>query len=124
MSISVITFQIIQAATLIVAVFVAWVSIKKQRDTAKKNKTISLLMQDLEDDFLTDGLNILRSVDDNFHIEDFAKSNKKQSNEATAIRNLLNYYEIIGVDIEDDKKSTKNHDYPHLRTSRTFYYSL
>lgn len=97
-----IIFQIIQAATLIVAVFVAWVSIEKQRDTAKKNQTISLLMKDLEDDFLTDGLNILRNIDENFHIEDFAKPNKKQSKEAIAIRNLLNYYEIIGVGIKSD----------------------
>ncbi|SFV89297.1 hypothetical protein MNB_SUP05-SYMBIONT-7-819 [hydrothermal vent metagenome] len=76
MSISVITFQIIQAATLIVAVFVAWVSIKKQRDTAKKQNHF-IVDAGLEDDFLTDGLNILRSVGDNFHIEDFSKSNKK-----------------------------------------------
>jgi hypothetical protein len=36
-----ITFQIIQTATLIVAVFVAWISIKKQRETIKKDKTCS-----------------------------------------------------------------------------------
>ncbi|WP_180334620.1 DUF4760 domain-containing protein [Bathymodiolus thermophilus thioautotrophic gill symbiont] len=96
------TFQVIQTATLIVAVFVAWISIKKQRETIKKEKTIGLLMKDLEDDFLTDGLKILRKIDKEYHIEDFAKANKKNSDDAIAIRNLLNYYEIIGVGIESD----------------------
>lgn len=41
-----VVFQMIQTATLIVAVFVAWTSIKKQRETAKKDKTIELLVQD------------------------------------------------------------------------------
>ena len=97
-----IIFQMIQTATLIVAVFVAWTSIKKQRETAKKDKTIELLMKDLEDDFLTDGLSILRQVDAKYHIEDFAKPGRKKSTQAIAIRNLLNYYEIIGVGIESD----------------------
>ncbi|CAC9950033.1 hypothetical protein [uncultured Gammaproteobacteria bacterium] len=97
-----ITFQIIQTATLIVAVFVAWISIKKQRETIKKDKTIGLLMKDLEDDFLTDGLKILRKIDEEYRIEDFAKLGKKNFKEAIAIRNLLNYYEIIGVGIESD----------------------
>jgi hypothetical protein len=66
-----ITFQIIQTATLIVAVFVAWISIKKQRETIKKDKTIGLLMKGLEDDFLTDGLKILRKIDEEYRIEDF-----------------------------------------------------
>jgi hypothetical protein len=76
-----ITFQIIQTATLIVAVFVAWISIKKQRETIKKDKTIGLLMKDLEDDFLTDGLKILRKIDEEYRIEDFAKLSKKNSKE-------------------------------------------
>jgi hypothetical protein len=63
-----ITFQIIQTATLIVAVFVAWISTKKQRETIKKDKTIGLLMKDLEDDFLTDGLKILRKIDEEYSI--------------------------------------------------------
>ncbi|MBE8189942.1 MAG: hypothetical protein HAW58_03605 [Candidatus Thioglobus sp.] len=56
-----ITSQNIQTATLIVAVFIAFLSIKKQRDTAKKDKTISLLMKDLEDEFLQDGMKILNA---------------------------------------------------------------
>jgi hypothetical protein len=49
-------FQLIQTATLVVAVFVALFSVKKQRETTKKDKTISLLMKDLEDDFLKSGM--------------------------------------------------------------------
>jgi hypothetical protein len=56
----------------------------------------------LEDDFLTDGLKILRKIDEEYRIEDFAKLGKKNFKEAIAIRNLLNYYEIIGVGIESD----------------------
>ncbi|WP_122951843.1 hypothetical protein [Bathymodiolus thermophilus thioautotrophic gill symbiont] len=67
-----------------------------------KEKTIGLLMKDLEGDFLTDGLKILRKIDKEYHIEDFAKANKKNS----------------------DKRCAKNHDYSHLRTSRAFYYSF
>jgi hypothetical protein len=55
-------FQIIQTAALIVAVFVACTSIKKQRETTKKDKTISLLMKDLEGDFLKDGMNVLLKI--------------------------------------------------------------
>ncbi|CAC9439793.1 hypothetical protein BHECKSOX2_1572 [Bathymodiolus heckerae thiotrophic gill symbiont] len=36
-------FQMIQTAALIVAVFVAWVSIKKQKDTTKFEKFIQIL---------------------------------------------------------------------------------
>ena len=116
-------FQTIQTATLLVAVFVAWRAIVKQRDTAKKDKTISLLMKDLEDDFLTDGmkvlLNIHNSEDDDVAI--YANSTHKSDNNTNAIRNLLNYYENISVgvnsdiyDIEMIKKSQKNHDYCYL----------
>ena len=109
-------FQTIQTATLLVAVFVAWRAIVKQRDTAKKDKTISLLMKDLEDDFLTDGmkvlLNIHNSEDDDVAI--YANSTHKSDNNTNAIRNLLNYYENISVgvnsdiyDIEMIKKSQK-----------------
>jgi hypothetical protein len=85
-----------------VAVFVAWISIKKQRETIKKDKTIGLLMKGLEDDFLTDGLKILRKIDEEYRIEHFAKLSKKNSMDAIAIRNLSNYYEIIAVGIESD----------------------
>ncbi len=95
-------YSFVQTAALIAAVFVAYWAILKQRDIAKKNKTIELLMKDLEDDFLTQGLNILRETDQNYHIEDFAKESKKKTDEAIAIRNLLNYYEIIGVGIKSD----------------------
>lgn len=109
-------FQIIQTATLIVAVFVAWMSIKKQRETTKKDKTISLLMKDLEDDFLKDGMKVLLKIhnsEDNVAI--YANLEHKNSDEAIAIRNLLNYYENISVgvnadiyDIEMIKKSQKS----------------
>ncbi len=110
-------FQFIQTATLIVAVFVAWLSIKKQRETAKKDKTISLLMQDLEDDLLKEGMKILleihNSEDDDVAI--YANPKHKHDDEAIAIRNLLNYYENISVgvsagiyDIEMIKQSQKS----------------
>ncbi|SFV89390.1 hypothetical protein MNB_SUP05-SYMBIONT-5-950 [hydrothermal vent metagenome] len=77
-------------------------SMKKQRDTVKKDKTISLLMNDLEDKFLIKGLKILRQVDKKYRIEDFAKEDKKNIKETISIRGLLNYYEIIGVGIKSD----------------------
>ncbi|MDC9714853.1 MAG: DUF4760 domain-containing protein [Gammaproteobacteria bacterium] len=106
----------IQTATLIVAVFVAWVSIKKQKDTAKKDKTISLLMKDLEDDFLKDGMKALLIVHDseNDDVAIYANPAHRNDDKAIAIRNLLNYYENIAVgvnsgiyDIEMIKKSQK-----------------
>lgn len=112
-----IIFQIIQTATLVVAVFVAWVSIKKQRETIKKDKTISLLMKDLEYDFLESGMRTLRHIhnseDDDVAI--YANSTHLQDKETISIRNLLNYYENISVgivadiyDIEMIKKSQKS----------------
>jgi hypothetical protein len=114
-----IIFQIIQTATLVVAVFVAWVSIKKQRETIRKDKTISLLMKDLECDFLKSGsgMRILRDIhnseDDDVAI--YANSTHSRDKKAISIRNLLNYYENISVgiaadiyDIEMIKKSQKS----------------
>ncbi len=95
-------FNLLQTVALMAAVLVASLAILKQRDIAKKDKTIELLMKDLEDDFLTEGLSILREVDGNNRIEDSAKEDKKNSNKAIAIRNLLNYYEIIGVGVQSD----------------------
>ena len=95
-------YNFLQTAALIAAVLIAYLAIYKQRDIAKKNKTIELLMKDLEDDFLAQGLVILREVDEEHNIGDFAKQNKKTSSEAIAIRNLLNYYEIIGVGVESN----------------------
>ncbi len=95
------------------AVFVAWVSIKKQRETIKKDKTISLLMKDLEYDFLESGMRTLRHI---HHSEDddvaiYANATHLQDEKAISIRNLLNYYENISVgiaaDIEMIKKSQK-----------------
>ncbi|WXU00670.1 MAG: hypothetical protein Ctma_1399 [Catillopecten margaritatus gill symbiont] len=109
-------FQIIQTATLIVAVFVAWCSINKQRDTTKKDKTISLLMKDLEDDFLKSGMQTLLKVHNNEDddVAIYANSAHKNDENAIAIRNLLNYYENISVgvgsniyDVEMIKKSQK-----------------
>jgi hypothetical protein len=111
-----VVFQIIQTATLIVAVFVAWFSIKKQRETTKKDKTIALLMKDLEDDFLKTGMKTLLKVhnseDDDVAI--YANQTHKNDPEAISIKNLLNYYENISVgvsadiyDIEMIKKSQK-----------------
>lgn len=95
------------------AVLVAWLSIKKQRETIKKDKTISLLMKDLECDFLKSGMRTLRHI---HHSEDedaaiYANATHLQDEKAISIRNLLNYYENISVgiaaDIEMIKKSQK-----------------
>lgn len=99
------------------AVFVAWVSIKKQRETIKKDKTISLLMKDLECDFLKSGMRTLRDIhnseDDDVAI--YANATHSRDKEAFSIRNFLNYYENISVgiaadiyDIEMIKKSQKS----------------
>lgn len=110
------TFQLIQTATLIVAVFVALYSIYKQRQTAKKDKTIALLMNDLEDSFLEEGIRLLLKVhlDPQDDVAIYANTENKSKEEAIAISNLLNYYENISVgakadiyDIEMIKKSQK-----------------
>ncbi len=112
-----VVFQVIQTATLIVAVFVAWLSIRHQRATVRKEKTIVLLMKDLEDDFLKSGMRTLRQIhnseDDDVAI--YANATHLQDKEAIAIRNLLNYYENISVgaaadiyDVEMIKKSQKS----------------
>ncbi len=109
-------FQFTQTATLIVAVLVALYSIYKQRQTAKKDKTIALLMKDLEDRFLNEGLKELIKIhhnqDDDVAI--YANVNHSKDKESIAIRNLLNYYENVAVgvkadiyDIEMIKKSQK-----------------
>ncbi len=99
------------------AVFVAWVSIKKQRETIKKDKTISLLMKDLKYDFLESGMRTLRHIHDSEDddVAIYANATHLQDEKAISIRSLLNYYENISVgiaadiyDIEMIKKSQKS----------------
>ncbi len=115
------------------AVFVAWVSIKKQRETTKKDKTISLLMKDLEYDLLESGMRTLRHI---HHSEDNdvaidANSTHSRDKEAISIRNLLNYYENISVgiaadiyDIEMIKKSQKSMIIAIYKQSKPFIIRL
>ncbi len=99
-------FQMIQTATLIVAVFVAWVSINKQRETTKKDKTISLLMKDLEDDFLKHGMEILLRIhNNNDDVAIYANSAHANDNEAIAIRNLLNYYGDLCINMNNHQNA-------------------
>ncbi len=109
-------FQITQTAALIAAVFVAVSAIKYQRATTKKDKTIALLMKDLEDEFLSAGIKLLLKVhlDSQDDVAIYAHTDNKSKKEAIAIRNLLNYYENISVgvkadiyDVEMIKKSQK-----------------
>lgn len=108
--------QLIQTAALIAAVLVAVLAIKHQRATAKKDKTIALLMKDLEDIFLKEGINLLLKIhlDEHDDVAIYANAPNKKKSEAIAIRNLLNYYENVAVgvkadiyDIEMIKKSQK-----------------
>ncbi len=89
--------QVVQTAILLVAVIIAWVAIKYQRDTTKKAKTIELLAKDLE--FLA-GINILREVvKDKTAIEIYAAEDNKYKSEVVEIRRLLNYCEDISVGV-------------------------
>lgn len=106
----------LETAALVAAVFVAVFAIRHQRATAKKDKTIALLMKDLEDDFLTEGIKVLLKVhlDAQDDVAIYANAGNKSKKEAIAISNLLNYYENIAVgvkadiyDIEMIKKSQK-----------------
>ncbi len=107
-------FQILETAAVIAAVFVALFAIQKQRDTAKKDKTIVLLMNNLEDRLLKDGIKLLLKVhlDENDDVAIYANQSHKKDVEFIAIRNLLNYYENVAIgvkaniyDIEMIKKS-------------------
>jgi hypothetical protein len=126
-------FQLIQTATLVVAVFVALFSVKKQRETTKKDKTISLLMKDLEDDFLKSGMEVLldihNSEDDDVAI--YANQKHKNNEKTHAIRNLLNYYENISVgvaadiyDVEMIKQSQKSMIIAIYERSKPFIISI
>lgn len=97
-------FDIIQTAALIAAVFVAQSAIKYQRATAKKDKTIALLMKDLEDELLTEGIKILREVhlDPQDDVAIYANIENKGRDKAISISNLLNYYENIAVGVKND----------------------
>ena len=101
---SIYNFQLIQTATLIVAVLVALYSIYRQRETTKKDKTIILLMKNLEDKFLKDGLETLRRVHNsqNNNVEIYANIDHGKDKEAINIRNLLNYYENVAVGVKAD----------------------
>ncbi|SFV87039.1 hypothetical protein MNB_SUP05-SYMBIONT-4-113 [hydrothermal vent metagenome] len=115
------------------AVSVAWRSINKQRDTTKKDKTISLLMKDLEDDFLEDGIQTLLKIhdSDDDDVAIYANSTNKNDDNAIAIRNLLNYYENISVgvdsniyDLEMIKKSQKTMILSIYKQSKPFIIRL
>ena len=97
-------FQIIQTATLIVAVFVALKSIRYQRDSIKKSKTIDLLMKNLEDKALAQSLETLRQIHDNEDDDVAIYANKKHWNDekSISIKNILNYYENLSVGVGED----------------------
>ncbi len=91
--------QFTETAALIVAVFIAKSAIKHQMDTAKKAKTIALLMKDLEYETLKNGINILRKIhlDPQDDTAIYASVENKDKDEVISISNLLNYYENIAI---------------------------
>ncbi|SMM98491.1 hypothetical protein SPONN_2432 [uncultured Candidatus Thioglobus sp.] len=100
----VLVFQIIETAALIAAVFVARFAIKKQRETVKKDKTITLLMNNLEDKLLIDGIQLLLKIhlDEDDDVAIYANKSHKKDKEFIAIRNLLNYYENVAIGAKAD----------------------
>lgn len=94
----------IQTVALVAAVFVARFAITHQRATAKKDKTIALLMKSLEDDFLKDGVKLLLEVhlDDHNDVAIYASKANSKKPESLLINNLLNYYENVAIGIKAD----------------------
>ncbi|SFV66855.1 hypothetical protein MNB_SUP05-5-851 [hydrothermal vent metagenome] len=78
------------------AVFVAGLSIWWHRHTTKQENTIKLLMKDLNDDLIKEGIKLLESID-NDSIDIYANSSNRHKKETVNIRNLLNYYEMVSV---------------------------
>lgn len=93
--------QIIQTATLIVAVFVAGLSIWWHRKTTKQENTIKLLMKDLNDNLIKEGIKLLEKIDNDEQdsIEIYANDKNIHKKETIYIRNLLNYYEMVSVGV-------------------------
>lgn len=94
-------YLFIQTVTLIVAVFVAGLSIWWHRKTTKQENTIKLLMKDLNDDLIKEGIELLEKIDNDGQdsIEIYANSINKHKEETIHIRNLLNYYEMVSVGV-------------------------
>ena len=89
--------QIIQTVALVSAVVIAWFAIKSQKETTKKEKTISLLAKDLE--FL-EGMDILRKITtEDIAIDSYAEKVNQFKKETIEIRRLLNYCEDISIGV-------------------------
>jgi Na+(H+)/acetate symporter ActP len=89
-------YQIIQTVVLITAVFVATLSIWWSRKTSKQQNTIKLLMQDINNDVIKNGIRTLLERDKN----DIANFDNN-SIVAMEVRNLLNYCEMLSIGVNN-----------------------
>ena len=111
----------IQTAAIVAAVVIAFYAILSNKNIAKKDKTDKLLLNDLEDPFLKDGLSVLREIsinttDDNIATYAHIKINDKDHNKyknSIKIINLLNFYENISVSI-----NKKVYDFDMIKRSQ------
>jgi len=89
-------YQIIQIVVLITAVFIATLSIWWNRKTSKQQNTISLLMQDIDNEIIKKGIVVLLN-EDKQKIKDF----ETNSQPVIDLRNLLNYCEMLSVGVNN-----------------------
>ncbi len=106
----------IQSIILLISIIITANIPKKQRLVDRQNKTLLLLMNNLENEVTIDGMALLLKahLEADADVAIFANKAHKKAPAAIAIRNLLNYYEnvVVGVqadidDVEMIKKSQK-----------------
>jgi len=102
------------------AALVAFFSIKSSREIARKQATIALFERSIENELLTNAMNVVRKVHEHpeINIEEYTNSPKDNLNEGSflevknAIRKVLNFHEHICIGISSgiyDESVFKQH---------------
>lgn len=102
--------------SFMIGVLVAVVSVLSARNTAKKKQSADLLFNSRNDEELVQGMRKLAVLheDDTINMRTFAKKSQNGTEEAKAIRYVLNHYEYVSVGVQSgiyDEKMLRNASY-------------